>query len=591
MNNSMCQCQTIGAFVQVGACICGQYALNTSNTCTCPTNSTLINNICTCDKIIGQSMISGSCQCPSGQSIVNNSCQQTSYVINISNFECSQEIYTSNYNIKDVTNQINASSNFSSGYVFSSSIVIKNAFIDVSDNVYTATVYSLFQSQNTFTNIKIQFGSQSLNTGSLITQQSTITINQMNIISRPQSQLTASAQLNILTSASTNVNISNLLVNLSFAPSRGSITLISNINGALNISGYQILGSFVSTGTVAIIGININATIINIDKANFQPIMFNVGNDSSYLFGNAITTACVFTINNIAFVLGNNQNFLNLDSVSSDSSNYYLFGGIIAYINSASLLSVNNVIINSYLILTTNYISNFGFLIGYVQQNSSNIAINNVCIQHNMTSKTLDIRQFGFIGYNFGNISIQNAAIIFFAQIPYLNSLWGFGIIGLQQSALYAEVINLSATVSYSLSQGNHVGSIFGLSYTQNCSVQNSTMNGGNISSGSIFVGGFFGCQYTQNMTIYSSTISKMNISGSNSVGGFVGWCASTFYLINSKIQFIRIFSSSSAIGVIIGQTQGVYIFSGSSSTSNSINSVLQNDCTVLSNNWSVAGC
>ncbi|CAL6031995.1 Conserved_hypothetical protein [Hexamita inflata] len=75
MNNGLCQCYTNGAFVSNGGCACGLNALNISNTCKCPDNSSLINNVCTCDKIIGQQIISGSCQCPSGQSVVSNSCQ------------------------------------------------------------------------------------------------------------------------------------------------------------------------------------------------------------------------------------------------------------------------------------------------------------------------------------------------------------------------------------------------------------------------------------------------------------------------------------------------------------------------------------
>ncbi|CAL5977966.1 Hypothetical_protein [Hexamita inflata] len=288
-------------------------------------------------------MISGSCQCPSSQSIVNNSCQQTSYVINMSNFECSQEIFTSNFEIQTITNQISGSNNFSSGYVFGTSVVILNAFIDISDNVYATVVYSLFQSQNSFTNIKIQFGKQQFNSGSLILPSSTqISINQMSIVSRSGSQLTVNtAQLNIITSQSASANLTNLLVNLSFAISSGNITLINNINGYLNISGYQVLGSFVSSATVSMIGINVNTAAINVNQVSFQPILYNVGNSSSYLFSNAIS-GCTFMINNIAIILGNRSNFIFLGSTSYNSY-YYLFGGIIAYTQSNSQICINNI--------------------------------------------------------------------------------------------------------------------------------------------------------------------------------------------------------------------------------------------------------
>ncbi|CAL6096953.1 Conserved_hypothetical protein [Hexamita inflata] len=590
MNNGVCQCQTAGAFVNNGACICGQYAVNISNTCTCPTNSTLINNICTCNIIVGQSMISGSCQCPYGQFVVNNYCQQTSYIINISIFECSQKIFTSNFNIKDVTNQINASSNFSSGYVFSASTVIQNAFIDISDYIYVSTVYPLFQSQNTFTNIIVQFGTQSLNGGSLIISSSSAVINQVNIISKSGSQLTVNTvQLNILTSSSTSANITNLLVNLSFAPSSGSITLINNIYGILNIYGYQILGSFVSTGTVAMIGINANAANIDVNQVSFQPAVYNVGNASSYLFGNAITVMCMFTINNIAFILGNSQNFQSLVSISSDSSYYYQFGGIIANINSNSIFYINNIVHDSYQKFNTYYVYQSGFLVGYAQSNSNNITINNVCLQQNMTSTTLLFRGFGLVGWNNGNTSISNAQITFSVQGAQFNY---FGIVGMQQtSSIYAEVINLRTSVNLRSSSGNYIGSVFGVPQGENILVQNTTTIEGNIDSGSTYVGGFCGYQYQlTNMKIVNSTISKTNISGVSNVGGFVGYCqpSTTLYLSNSKIQFVRI-AGSTYVGIIVGLNQGTSSFTSSSSTQNYLNGVLQSDCAVLSNSYS--GC
>ncbi|CAL5971582.1 Conserved_hypothetical protein [Hexamita inflata] len=589
MNSGVCQCQTIGAFVQVGACVCGQYALNSSNTCTCPTNSTLVNNVCTCD-IIGQQMISGSCQCPSGQSVVNNSCQQTSYVINISNFECNQEIFTSSFDINDITNQINTSSNFSSGYVFSASIVIQNAFIDISDNIYSSTVYPLFQSQGTFTNLKVQFGTQVLNSGSLIISSSTsVAVNQMSIISRQGTQLTVNtAQLNILTSQSASGNLTNLLVNLSFAPSSGNIALINNINGIMNISEYQILGSYVSTGTVAMIGMNVNAATINVNQISFQPIQYNVGNSSSYFFSGSIST-CTFTINNIAIILGNSSNFLLLGSISSDSSSYYQYGGIIAYAIGNSIIDVNNLVLDGYQKFSTGYVKYSGFLIGYLQSSQSSVTIKNICLQQNMTSTTIQFYGFGLIGLYSGIIySIQNSQVALSVQSAQLQY---FGIIGYQHtsSLVNAEVTNLINSVNFSPNSGYYVGTIFGYLQTVNFTVKNTTVVRSNV-QGYIFVGGFFGYQSSSsNITILNSTISKTNISGLQYVGGFVGYIRSILYIINSKIQFVRL-SGSSYVGVVVG-SGGTQSFTGSSSFSNYVNDVLQNDCAVLSNSWSVAGC
>ncbi|CAL6075393.1 Conserved_hypothetical protein [Hexamita inflata] len=592
MKNGLCLCKTIDAYENYGACICGQSALNISNTCICPTNSTLINNICQCDKIVGQQMVSGACQCPQGYSVVNDSCYQTSYIINSTNFECSQEVFTQSFDIVSITNQILAQSNFSSGYVFSASTVVENAFISVSDNIYTSSIYPLFQSQNVFNNIKLSFGKQTFISGSLILSSTTsISINQMNIISKSGSQLTVSSYINIITSSSTNANITNLLVNVSFGSSSGNITLINNIIGVLNISRYQVLGSFVSSKTVTMIGINIKSATISVNQIIFQPTAFNVGNGSSYLFGNAVTTSSVFTINNVAVILGNSSNSFLLGSISTTNydSNYYNFGGIIAYINSNSTVNINNVIYDSFQKISTFYVSKSGFLLGYIQSINSRITIKNVCLLQNISSTTIQFYHFGLIGWNSGNTSVQGASIMFQVQG---SDFYCLGIIGIQRvDSSYAEVINMKAQVNFNTESGDYVGSIMGSQEANNCSIENITINSGNINSGSNYVGGLCGWLYQNtNTSIQNSIISKTNISGLAHIGSFIGVCYSTMYLINSKTQFVRL-SGSNHIGVIVGYNNGVYIFSGSSSTSNYINNVKQNNCAILLNIWSVVGC
>ncbi|CAL5978978.1 Conserved_hypothetical protein [Hexamita inflata] len=552
MNGGACKCQTTGAFVDNGVCSCGVNALNVSDTCTCPTNSSLVNNVCTCNTIAGQSIVNGACQCPTGQYIVNNTCKQENYQINISNFQCSQQIFNQQFDIQGITHQITVSGNFSAGYVFSSATVIQNALIDISDNVYSTTVSPLFQSQSTFQNLKIQFGTQTFNSGSLLLSSSSVSINQMNIISRPGSQLTVSSAklLNVFTSSSSSASIANLLISLSVASSSGNITLINNINGVLNVSGYQVLGTYTSTGSVAMLGLNVNSATVNVNEVNFKPTVFNVGNCSSYLFGNAATTSTIY-VNNFAVILGSSSNFLLLGSISttSNSSNYYLFGGTIAYINSNSVVNINNVILDSYQQFSTSYVSYSGFLVGYSKLAGSSITIQNVCLQQNMTSTTLKFYQFGLIGYN-GNSSIQNINIALAVQGTYFQY---FGIIGFQQASAYSEVVNSRTSVSIISSTGYYIGSLFGWEAAQNCLVQNVSVVGGKISSGTTNqVGGFIG-QQTQNLTIQNSSIQLTNISGSSVIGGFVGWQQQNLTVMNSSIQQTNISGSSSDVGGFVG--------------------------------------
>ncbi|CAL6094775.1 Conserved_hypothetical protein [Hexamita inflata] len=545
----------------------------------------------------------------------------TNYSITCQNpsLSCSQQLFISIFDLPSITHQVMSSNN---SYVFSTTIT--NAFIDVSNNVFSSIVNPLFQSQSTFTNLKIQFGAQTLNSGSFIsTQNSQITINQMNIISRPGSQLTvtANSQLNIISSSPTGAVINNLLVNLSFTLSTGNITLINNINGVFNISGYQVLGDYSSTLTVAMIGINVQTATINLNQVSFKPNTYNVGNGSSYLFGNSVSGASSFAINNLAIIIGNSSNFLLLGSISTTTydTNYYLFGGIIAYINTTSSINVNSVIIDSYQKFSTSYVTYSGFLVGYVESSSSNVTIKNVCLQQNMTSTTLQFRCFGLIGINKGNTSIQNASVTFSFHGAVLRC---FGILGLQDSSsLYAEVINLITSVRVSSSGGDTVSSVFGWEGAKNSSVQNVSVVGGNVSgsnevggiigyinfnatimnssvqssnvSGSSYVGGIIGFQNSNsNTTILDSSVQNSNVSGSRyNVGGIIGRCSSKFYLTNVQIMSARI-TGSSSLGVVVGWNDGgMYSFITSTASSNYINGTKQTDCASLLNSKPNSGC
>ncbi|CAL5978965.1 Growth_factor receptor cysteine-rich domain superfamily [Hexamita inflata] len=528
----------------------------------CSSNAgySMVNGSCvqvSCE-ISGQQRINGVCQCPIGQFVVNDTCKQENYEINISNFQCSQEVFNQSFDIQGITHQITVSGNFSAGYVFSSATVIQNAFIDISDNVYSTTVSPLFQSQSTFQNLKIQFGTQTFNSGSLLLSSSSVSINQMNIISRPGSQFTVNSAklLNVLTSSSSTTNITNLLVNLSFAPSNGNITLINNINGVFNVSGYQVLGTYTSTGTVAMLGLNINTATVNVNEVNFKPTVFNVGNCSSYLLGNVATTSTL-QIDNFAVILGSSSNFLLLGSISTTTSNQYRFGGIISYINSSSVVNINNVILDSYQQFSSDYVLGSGFLLGYIYS-GSNITIQNVCLQQNATSTTLKFNYFGLIAWNTGNSSIQNISVAFAVQGAIVQS---FGIIGYQYGATaYVEVVNVRTSVSVATSgSGNYVGSLFGFEAAQNCSVLNVSVAEGNISSGA-----------------------------TNQVGGFIGRQNSgQLYLKDSKIQSVHL-SGGSNVGIVVGLGSGTINIISSSSAQIYVNGALRDDCTALSN-WD--GC
>ncbi|CAL5981519.1 InlB_B-repeat-containing protein [Hexamita inflata] len=545
--NGICQCANANEIVESGSCVCPQNTTLVGQICTCPANSNFVSGVCTCNVIIGQTMVAGKCACPSGLTALNGICQ---LIINKldGTFQCSQSVYVSTFEIDTITQSV-GSGNFAAEYIFSTEI--QDAFIDIADNVYTI-VKPLFQSQSTFTNLKIQFGVQTVSGGSLIISSSdSIVINKMNIISKPNKQITLSAsQLNILSNSPTGANINNLLVNLSFVSSSGNITLVSNINGVFNISGYQVLGDYTSTLVVAMIGLNIMTATIKVNQVSFKPNVYNVGNGSSYLFGSSISTVSTFVISNLAIVIGSSSSFVLLGSITTTISNQNQFGGIIAYINSVSPVNINNVILDSYQKFSTSYVSYSGFLIGYVQSSSSPVTIINVCLQQNMTSTTLQFGYFGLIGKICGNFSIQNTSITLSVQGSQFSD---FGIVGVQNTnSLLAEVINMITSVCVnSISGGGNISSVFGREDAKNCSIQNTVIKG-NIVSSSQRVSGIISCACEDsNVTIFNTSVS-MIISGTYCVGGIIGSQQSNTTFKNCSVQNTNI-SGQVQIGGFIG--------------------------------------
>ncbi|CAL6090349.1 Hypothetical_protein [Hexamita inflata] len=133
------------------------------------------------------------------------------------------------------------------------------------------------------------------------------------------------------------------------------------------------------------IGINVNSATILVKLLHFQPSAFNVGNGSSYLFGSAVTNSSSFMINSLVVILGTSSNSLAIVQIST-TSEYYNFCGIIANINSDSSMNVNNVIFDSFQKFNTNYVSYYGFLIGYIK--SSVCSIYQECLYYLFSSDT-----------------------------------------------------------------------------------------------------------------------------------------------------------------------------------------------------------
>ncbi|CAL5995587.1 Conserved_hypothetical protein [Hexamita inflata] len=559
MGAGFCKCHTQGAFIDVSSCTCGINGLNISNQCSCPENSTLVGNTCKCTVNAGESMVLGACKCPPDYIAVDRVCLQN-YTINeaVSSLSCSQIIYTIYYDMQTVTHQITDFSNFNSGYVFSSTNVVNNAFVDIQNSVYSPIINPLFQSQSSFTNIKVQIGAQAASTGSILTQSSTIIINQVNIISKTGTQITVGSSLSIML-LSTSSTIKDLLVNLNFNVSSGNITLIKSISGVFNIIGYLIQGCYQSTQTVAMIGLNINSATVIINDVTFKPNIYNVGNCSSYLLSYIVQSS--LSISKIGLMLGNNTDYQIANSITSTVSNYYKFGGIVADQNLTTTI-IDSIIQDSYQLFNTDQIQYTGLFIGNSQNVSSNIIITKACILQKIRGTNQQCKLFGFVGKIDGNISFKESSVIFIIQTKFLNI---FGIVGqIASNSLYSEVNNVEVTMniilSTSTSSYTNVGSIFGTQSAINGIIQNVYLIGNNISTYSY--GGMIGASFSLNYTIQNITIQQYNISGAGTQIGILFGASS---INNLTVKDIVVVSSNisaiNQVGAICGAQTSTAVY------------------------------
>ncbi|CAL6027923.1 Conserved_hypothetical protein [Hexamita inflata] len=563
MTAGVCTCQTSGAFIFNGVCSCGTDGLNISNVCNCPFYSSLIGNSCICISNVGLSMIDGSCKCiASDHTIINGMCQYT--VENgDTGIKCFQSIYAYSFDIQAITHSVINNANYSSGYVFKTSTIITNAYIDVQNYIYSTNVQPLFQSQASFMNIKVQIGTQTVNTGSILTFATTIVIVQMNIISKLNTQLTVNSikQLQILQNETSSTNIQNLLVNLTFMPSSGNITLINISTGIMNIACYHVLGTYQSTECVTMIALNIaeSKSQIQIFNVSFQPSIYDVGRFSSYLL--STVGVCNISFNNISVILGSVKQFQILASITSTQSIQYQFGGLISNLNSNTNITITSLLLNCYQTIKTDYITNLGFILGTKNNYVDNInfTIQNMCIQQNFSSTNIDFSSTGLIASSNGDMSIKQSNIIFTLQNnnKYSGNFGAIGVVSKIRGQSF-QLINLQVCMNTLYSFKLSSIGFFGHCEVETSVIQNSLFKNFNLSSRNS--AGILGSgAFIANNLVNNTTVQTCNISAGLTAGGLFSDALRNYYICiqNSTVQNINISSTDSQIGAMIGRMVG----------------------------------
>ncbi|CAL5984878.1 Conserved_hypothetical protein [Hexamita inflata] len=606
---NVCTCPANSQIVGT-KCVCnqiqGQMMLNTATpSCSCPANSVPDNGVCVCNVIVGQTLSNGACRCPIGKYVVGTSCETIDIIdYNDSSILCSQSIYISTFDISTVTKTVSVY-NYTNGYVFNSSVSVNNSFININNNVYEAVVLPLFQNQSQFINLKIQLENQLLVGGHLLTGSGKIIINQMKIISRENSTLSAnSGHFSILTSTSNNVSVSNLMLNLSFTLSWGNISLVNQITSVLIITNYQILGDYRTQNCIAMIGNTVYSAILNISNVNFKPNTYIMGNYSSYIISKLSYSKLVIT--NITIFIGDEQNIQTLNQISSNVTAPYTFGGLVTNSLNCSInvLSVISVCYQSY---KTYYINGSGVLVGSGYLAVNNISLRNICLQQQISGIVQQYSSFGIVGSVEGNISIQQLSVVFIVLGGTFNY---FGIVGeIDITALHhifssVELINITTTMNSIVLNNvstNSVGSLIGYNHAKWCLIQNSIINSSNLSSYQ-YVGGIIGRQngYLSDsneqfiIILQNTVVSFSNLTVINRyVGGIFGYQYSSQVLIsNITVNSINVQGIINCCGIFNGFKTGPYQIDTSQSIGlNYINGILQTNCQNYISSVSISGC
>ncbi|CAL5974960.1 Conserved_hypothetical protein [Hexamita inflata] len=587
MLNGQCQCPTTGAFVIDGICTCGINSLNISNTCSCPINSTLQGGQCICNAINGQIIYQGSCQCSQNYYIFNDSCL-VDYVIN-STLVCFQPMLITQINLLKITNKISNMGNFYKGYVFSEQKVLQNAFIDISDNVYSQTVIPLFQSQSTFNNIKIQIGQQNVSQGQMLSNSNKITIRQLHIVSKRSSQIYVQQYFYVFQVSTNCMNITNFILNLNISHSIGNVTLVQNISGVADIYNYEILGQYYSSSTVSLIGLYVDNTNLNITNLNFMPINFNVGNYSSYFVSQVIQSQIIFA--RIAIILGQSDKAQIFNEIDSNWSNQFKFGCFITDSNSTSL-RIQNIIYDCYQQYNTNYMIYAGQILGVVKNGL--IYIDNVCFQQYASNTASMVQYFALIATTDQNISVHNSII----TQTIVGYQYVFGIIGYcggQQS----DITNLQTTLNMIGTQAyGFLSPLFGQQYAKNCNITNIIINNSNVYSYTN-AGGIIGVNCRSNVTIQNTTVQNSNFTCQNlGISSLIGYSVNSTINMNNSIVQRNIITGLTKFGIVVGfnDINNIFNIVSSQSIENYINdqtslTQIQTNCSSLTNNWSATQC
>ncbi|CAL6004787.1 Hypothetical_protein [Hexamita inflata] len=333
--------------------------------------------------------------------------------------------------------------------------------------------------------------------------------------------------------------------------SQGNICLIGVIKGAMSIVNYQVLGSYQSSGCVALGALISQSSIINIHKLNFQPSSYNIGNESSYLISNSNSSQIY--ISNTTIVIGTIYTAAIFSQITTTSTNYLQFGGVTSQINSTQL-NVNNIIYDTKLQYVSQNIANSGLIVGNSNFSLNQMNIDNICLQSVVNSVT-QFLQYGLLGIFEGRLFIGASSIIIISS----GISTKFGTIGiLTELCISAQISDLQIYFTVKSNVGSYNSPLVGYQKALNCTVINVSIYNSSMNS-SYYCGSLFGVIVKNNISLINSSVIKSNMTCGSAVGGIVGVisCQSNTTVINQMIYscFLNSGEYAGAMAGTLGDT------------------------------------
>ncbi|CAL6073678.1 Hypothetical_protein [Hexamita inflata] len=518
---------------------------------------------------------------------------------NIAEFVCLQQSFVQQFDIQSVTHNIQLA-DFLNSFVFEV-VSVNNAFLDIAD-FSLQTGFQLYKSQSYFYNLKVQLGSQSTSSGSIISDSSMRLLVSVTIQSKASCSVsvTASNQLNLIQKTSAGSNIRELLININFdSVSCGNVTLIGSASVSLNINKYQVLGKYYTTQQLSLCVLKALNAQVYISQVNFKPSQIQIGNQSSYLISYIELSFVQFK--QLTLSVGIDQASTNLLSkIISSSTNKFQYGGFINYVYTSQVI-ILNVVSKQFLMHQTQFIVNAGQMIGSTFQDSF-VSISNLCqVGYDVTVSGQQIVASGLIGSIGGKLSLNNANIniFYYGTASYSN----IGTIGLILScSRISTFINIDVVFTCSSSKSDDIdGNLAALIGQSNCKklvINSSTFSdvsivaatnisvlvGSSINSSVIInqisfnnislaaisllnnnnIGTVFGSAYNSNLQSSQLTINGTNITSqlayALNLGGIIGYqYFGNISVIHSKVINLYINGSSQYLAIVSGFSAGIY--------------------------------